>query len=209
MNFISCKKPDTNPSTSQSLVVNYFPTSTGSFWRYSYDNGSMEYDSMPGDLLAASNGKLYVEYNEILTQNGHSVSDIGDICKSGGTYYGTIGLFGTSIAAPGNINDKVFVGGSKVGDTWLDKIEEIDSQGVFYWKQYTTVIKDVGISEVVQNKTYLDVVHFTLTVQGEQSSDIETIDFYVANNVGIIKEIEFDNANGKGYTKELISYFIK
>jgi hypothetical protein len=202
----SCQK--SNSPSPQAPNSDYFPSSAGSYWHYTYGAPDMnEYDTVAQNT-AVLNGKTYNEIDEKVIQNNKTSFGRDYICKNNGTYYGTPGMYGTSFADKGLFEKRVFMDGLKAGNTWTDSMY-IPNGTKPYWKKYINTVATVDTSLFVQGSTYNHVVIFRLTIIG--STAREDLKICVAKGVGIIYEDETNNIypSSSFFFKELTSYSIK
>lgn len=193
---------NTGNSTGTSKSANYQPVTKGSNWKFnSTVAGKTETQThtMTG-ATATFNNKTYYTINVVSSGSGASTS----------YYYHGNDNYTTRTTAGGVTVEYLYLKDNyAVGKTWTAPMTDNGSINTVP-AQVTGKIVEMGVTKVVSGKTFTDVVHTQLLVQYDLGSGFETIqtlDYYIANGVGIIE----GDSKGSGITSSSIvsDYSIK
>jgi hypothetical protein len=175
--FTGCKK-DGKPSTG---APDYIPLTVGSNWTYSSTEGTSDTSQFTltvSDKDTGINGKTY----KVLSSSDGSENTY--LAKIDSNYYRY-----SSISDTGNIEELYLKDNSPVNTRWTNSTSfTIPESPTPLTADLTYLIKEKGISHLVNGKTYSDVIHIAMDISVPVlAPNFGDGDFYYANGIGLIQ----------------------
>lgn len=175
--FTQCKKDESAPPQAGN-TVNYSPLTVGSNWTYNYT----EVGSSPETFTLTVSDK-----DTVIGDKTYKVLNSSD--NSGNNYMARIDSnyyrFAT-FPGIGSFEELYLKDNRPVNSTWTDDVTfTLPGVPVPLTADLTYLIKEKGISSVVNGKTYIDVIHVNIAVT-VLGANFGGGDFYYAKDIGLI-----------------------
>lgn len=189
--FIKCKKDDAAPTTA---TANYSPLTAGSTWTYNYTENAA---AKPPFTLTVTDKDTVVNNRTYKVLTSSDATENKYLAKSDSNYYRF-----ASFANIGSFEELYLKDNREVNSTWTSS-QTFTYPGipVPVVANFTYLVKEKGISHVVNGKTYNDVIHIKLDVAiALAGGSIGGGDFYYAKNIGLIQNNILVGALGQSFT---------
>jgi hypothetical protein len=189
-----------NQSNNNSKASDYFPNTLGSYWKYSYYNFNMSYDTLTISILGGDFSYNNKKYFKVIVEDRLGFVYLSYYRLDNSALYSLEKIYNDD-----NPNDyiekKLFDLDKSVGTSWFYNYKNNNSD---YYDTFTIISKDTSIT--IQNQTFINCVLVNHTVEFSGSSEVY-FDFYAKNIGKVHSKMEKKGIIFESY--EIFNYSIK